>query len=299
LLFTATFPPSVEAMAASYLRRPVRVEVDPSSTAAPHIRQWMVEIDERNKAPLVMALLAGLDRGGQARSGVVVFTRTRRRAGWIVAALARHGFVSEPIHGDRSHAQRIRALDHFASGRSPVLVATDVAARGLHIEAVRTVVNYDVPLQPEEYVHRIGRASHGVQSAGAGESFVLVDPGELSAWTAIERTIGMRPEELTVPDFSAYQAPWAAERAKEKPRRGKAASAGRKKAAASETTPDGAKSHSAGRRPDREQARPSRKSRPIGKQRPGQGVRRVNGGDRGSPGDLRRGGARSDEGGIR
>jgi ATP-dependent RNA helicase RhlE len=177
LLFTATMPPEVEAVARTHLVEPVRVEVGRHTTPVEHVQQHLIPVPHKQKVPFLLKLI---EEG--SRSGVLVFCNTKRRVGWVGTALQHHGISVGMIHGSRSQAQRQNALDRFASGDVRVLVATDVAARGLHVPTVKTVVNYDVPLQPQEYVHRIGRAAHG---GGFGEAFTLLDSSDRVRWRAI------------------------------------------------------------------------------------------------------------------
>ena len=120
------------------------------------------------------------------------------------AALRRHGISVGLVHGDRSQNQRTRALEQFSEGASAVMVATDVAARGLHIDRVRTVINYDLPLSAEEWVHRVGRAGHG---GGEGESFTFVSPPERSRWKQISKIVGERIAADPLPDIEAFVRP--------------------------------------------------------------------------------------------
>ena len=202
--FSATMPPAVEDLARTFLRSPQRVEIGKHTRAASHIGNKLLEVDETLKVPLVLNLV--VDDG---RRGVIVFTRTRRRAGWVAAALRRNKVSVGLVHGDRTQNQRLRALEQFGKGEHAVLVATDVAARGLHISAVNTVINYDLPIAAEEWVHRIGRAGHG---GGFGESFTFVAPLDGDRWRKISRVTGTRlyPEDL--PDVDKWIRPQDLER---------------------------------------------------------------------------------------
>ena len=184
LLFTATMPREVEDLARQFLNQPVRIEVGRHTTPVDHVQQHLHPMPDSKKVAFLLTLLESKDR-----HGVLVFCNTKRRVGWVGTALERHGIKVGMLHGDRSQAQRTRALERFAEGNLRVLVATDVAARGLHIPAVKTVVNYDAPLQPEEYVHRIGRAGHG---GGFGEAFTLLDLQDRVRWRAILDTTGVK-----------------------------------------------------------------------------------------------------------
>jgi len=195
LLFSATMPPAVASLAERFMRAPVRIEVGEPTRAAEHVEQHLLPVPDHLKAKLLLRLLED-----ESRDRVLVFARTRRRVGWIDGALRRNGIESAPIHGDRTQAQRQRALERFRQGRERVIVATDVAARGLHIEGVRTVVNYDLPTQPEEYVHRVGRAEHGApitrRGGASGEAFTFLSDDELLKWEMIvDATTTVLPEE--------------------------------------------------------------------------------------------------------
>lgn len=206
ILTSATMPPVVTALAERFLRNPITVEAAGHTRPAEHVGQVLYEIDDLAKVAL---LLAVLQHG--PRRGVVVFVRTRRRAGWVAAALRRKGIACGLLHGDRSQVQRDKALAEFAAGKSAVLVATDVAARGLHVPAVRTVVNYDLPLLPEEYVHRVGRAGHG---GGFAESFTFLEPTpeERARWERIATLGSVTVERSAPPDYRAWLRPEDRER---------------------------------------------------------------------------------------
>lgn len=181
LFFTATMPPGVRELTETFLREPEVIEITGHTVPAGHVRQKLVRMDEHDKVPLLLHLLAQ-----PGTRGVLVFCRTRRRVGWVGTALQRHGLACGMIHGDRSQTQRLKTLDRFAAGDLQVVVSTDVAARGLHIPAVRLVINYDLPNDPEEYVHRVGRAGHG---GGKGASCTLLTPRDLERWSTIRRAM--------------------------------------------------------------------------------------------------------------
>ena len=145
------------------------------------------------KSPLLAALL----RRGDIEQ-VLVFTRTKHRANRLADYLTREGFDTGRIHGNRSQAQRTTALAAFKSGRTPVLVATDIAARGIDVEALGHVINFDVPLVPDDYIHRVGRTG---RAEATGEAFTFVSPEERGDLAAIERAIGRKLPVVTLPDF--------------------------------------------------------------------------------------------------
>ncbi len=206
ILLSATFPPAVNELSARFLRDPARIESGGHSRPAEHIGQTVYEIEDAFKTALVLALVSG-----QKKRGVLVFARTRRRAGWVAAALRNNGILTGLVHGDRSQLQREHALEEFGAGRLAVLVATDVAARGLHIPAIRTVVNYDVPLMPEEYVHRVGRAGHG---GGFAESFTFVsaDAEEQARWKRQCKIASLDITPTPPPDVTPWMRPADRER---------------------------------------------------------------------------------------
>jgi ATP-dependent RNA helicase RhlE len=279
LLFTATMPPAVENLARQFLRDPLRIEVGRHTTPVAHVQQHLVPVHDRDKVGLLLHLLgaaSGIDRGrtGPAKEdahggrGVLVFCRTKRRVGWVGAALQRHGIATGMIHGDRSQVQRKKALDRFANDELRVLVATDVAARGLHIPAVKTVVNYDLPLEPEEYVHRIGRAAHGLAQAAAiepagasassgarGQAYTFLSPDDRLRWREILRSVREVGESVHAEDVPGFHPLVDVARGRRKRReRDVARQFQRGKSAASPP-------------------RRSRKSRPIKKgEKPGKGV---------------------------
>ena len=181
MLFSATLPRGVERLAAEFLPDAARIELGERNAAAPHLAHRLIDTTDPAKVPLLLSLVEG-------RRGAVVFVRTRRRAGWVAEALRRHGMAVGVLHGDRTPAQRRAALEGFLAGRLAVLVATDVAARGLHLPGVGLVINYDLPLLPEEWVHRVGRAGHG---GGAGESISLRTPEDAKRWLAIASIAGV------------------------------------------------------------------------------------------------------------
>jgi ATP-dependent RNA helicase RhlE len=210
LLLSATFPPMVDRLTVKFLREPERIEAGGHSRPAKHLAQHLFEIEDPFKTALVLAIVEG-GVGGAKRSGVIVFCRTRRRTGWVAGALKIRHIATGLLHGDRSQAQREHDLAEFTAGRLRVLVATDVASRGLHIPAIHTVINYDVPLLPEEYVHRVGRAGHG---GGSGESFTLVsnEPEEVSRWRRLCRLTSVSLSTTPLPDIKPWMRPEDLER---------------------------------------------------------------------------------------
>ncbi len=182
MLFSATMPREVEHLVEAFLKDPLRVEVGTRNAAAVHLDHRLVAVEEAAQVPTLLEEL------GSSPKGVLIFARTRRRVGWVAAALRRHGLRTGMLHGDRTPRQRAAALGGFTDGRLGVLVATDVAARGLHVPGIELVVNYDLPLSPEEWVHRVGRAGHGGDS---GRSISFFTDRDGPRWGAIERLAGV------------------------------------------------------------------------------------------------------------
>lgn len=154
LFFSATMPPPIRELAAGFLTDPVQVSVTPAATTAERVDQGVIHVEAGTKPSLLASLLTdkALDR-------TIVFTRTKHGADKVVRSLLAHGHAAEAIHGNKSQAQRERALAGFKSGAAKVLVATEIAARGIDVEGVSHVINYDLPNVPEQYVHRIGRTA--------------------------------------------------------------------------------------------------------------------------------------------
>ena len=193
LLFSATMPPEVEALARKYLRKPVVVQVGRRSQAANTVTHAVYPVPRERKS----ALLAQLLRDGELDS-VLVFTRTKHGADRVVRHLEKDGVDAVAMHADKTQPQRTRALQDFKSGRVRVLVATDIAQRGLDISGITHVINYDVPQQAEDYVHRIGRTG---RAANEGDAFTFMSPDEIAMVRQIERVIGQPIPRISVPGF--------------------------------------------------------------------------------------------------
>lgn len=187
-LFSATMPRPIRALAAEFLRDPVEVAVTPPARPVARIEQRMIPVEAADKLRILSELLAGPE---VARA--IVFTRTKRGADRVERQLVRFGLQATAIHGNKSQGQRERALGAFRSGRATILVATDIAARGLDIEGVSHVVNFELPNVPEAYVHRIGRTARAGRD---GVAVSLVDAAERPLLRDIERLIGRRFEGL-------------------------------------------------------------------------------------------------------
>lgn len=182
MLFSATMPASIRSLAGSVLRRPEFVQVDPVASTARAIEQSVHRVEKDDKPRLLEAMLA--DPGVQR---TLVFTRTKHGADRVVKGLRRSGIEAEAIHGNKSQNARTRALDAFRSGKTSVLVATDIAARGIDVEGVTHVFNFDIPADAETYVHRIGRTA---RAGASGHAISFCSPEETSYLRAIERLIG-------------------------------------------------------------------------------------------------------------
>ena len=193
LLFSATMPPEVEALARKYLRKPIVVQVGRRSQAATTVTHAVYPVPRERKS----ALLAELLRSGDLDS-VLVFTRTKHGADRVVRHLEREGISATAMHADKSQSQRMRALEDFKSGEVRVLVATDIAQRGLDISGITHVVNYDVPQQAEDYVHRIGRTG---RAASSGDAFTFMAPDEIAMVRTIEHVIGQPIPRISVPGY--------------------------------------------------------------------------------------------------
>ena len=157
LLFSATMPDEINRLIGTLLKDPVRVEVTPAATTVERIEQHVMFVDAGNKRALLASLL-----GDKAIARALVFTRTKHAANRVAEGLAKGGIGAEAIHGNKSQSQRQRALGNFRDGRTRVLVATDIAARGIDIDGITHVINFEMPNVPESYVHRIGRTARAV-----------------------------------------------------------------------------------------------------------------------------------------
>ena len=199
LFFSATMPPPIAELSREMLKHPFTVNLERKAAPAVGITQAVYPVPQSLKAPLLLELL----QRGDIKN-VLVFTRTKHRANRLAETLAKKGVACERIHGNRSQAQRTQALEGFKSGRYRVLVATDIAARGIDVEALSHVVNFDVPNVPEDYIHRVGRTARAEMT---GDAFTLVSPEETTELAAIERAIGKRLPRITVPGFDYAKAP--------------------------------------------------------------------------------------------
>jgi ATP-dependent RNA helicase RhlE len=201
LFFSATMPPPIRELTREMLHQPVTIQRERVAVTPTGITQAVYPVSQDLKSALLVALLK---RGDITQA--LVFTRTKHRANRLADALQREGIRAERIHGNRSQAQRTAALAQFKSGRCPVLVATDIVARGIDVEDLGHVVNFDVPEAPEDYIHRIGRTG---RAEATGEAFTFMAPDERGDLAAIERAVGRPLPRVTVPDFDYNARPAA------------------------------------------------------------------------------------------
>jgi len=197
LLFSATFEPAIKQLAQQFLREPREVQVTPANTVADTITHRVHPVDGARKRDLLLHLLSA-DNAGQA----LVFCRTKHGSDKLADFLGRAGLKVDAIHGNKSQGQRQRALGNFKSGRSAVLVATDVAARGIDIDRLPTVINFDLPMVAEDYVHRIGRTG---RAGSTGQAISLVAADEVPLLRAIQRVLGRDVEVAEVEGFRPAQ----------------------------------------------------------------------------------------------
>ncbi len=193
MLFSATMPPEVEALGRKYLRRPVVVQVGRRSQAASTVTHAVYPVRKERKTDLLVDLLTK-----SHHDSVLVFTRTKHGADKVERELTRHGIPTAAMHADKSQPARIRALEDFRTGAIRVLVATDIAQRGLDIDGISHVINFDVPQAPEDYVHRIGRTG---RAASTGDAYTFMSPDEIGMVRTIERVIGQEIPRISVPGF--------------------------------------------------------------------------------------------------
>jgi ATP-dependent RNA helicase RhlE len=190
LFFSATLPPEIADLAGWALRNPERIEIGAARSVASMVKHGVYITDQGRKFGLLLALLDATDY-----QSVLIFSRTKHGADRIARRLRDNNHSVGVLHANRSQNQRIEALEGFKSGKYEVMVATDIAARGIDVAGVSHVINYDIPMHPEDYVHRIGRTGRALQS---GDAFTLVSHDEQKKLAAIERFIGQKIERLTL-----------------------------------------------------------------------------------------------------
>ncbi len=211
MLFSATMPPTVQDLSRSILIDPIKVEANPQSTTVDKIAQSLYFVERGEKRSLLKHILRDA-----ASEKVLVFTRTKHRANNLAKQLNRARIPAEAIHGNKSQGARTQALSRFKSGQSSVLVATDIAARGLDIDAVTHVINFDLPNLPESYVHRIGRTA---RAGASGSACSFCDVDERKYLNGIEEFIRQPIPVVTEhPYISAVEPPQAPSPVKKPPR---------------------------------------------------------------------------------
>jgi ATP-dependent RNA helicase RhlE len=198
LFFSATMPNSVKSLAYDILRDPVTVEAAPKVQAAEGVDQFVYPVDARQKTGLLLELLRKPEF-----TSAIVFCRTKFGADRVAQAVSRAGIKVEAMHSDRNMQQRVRALESFRSGEVQVLVATDVAQRGIDVDGISHVINYDAPKDPEGYVHRVGRTARAGEK---GVAITLMSGGEIGDVAAVEQLLGARIPRVNVPGYSFFVA---------------------------------------------------------------------------------------------
>jgi ATP-dependent RNA helicase RhlE len=198
MLFSATLPPPIVALAREMLDTPATLNIQRQAAPATGITHALYPVAQTLKSPLLLHLL----QSGQMES-VVVFTRTKHRANRLADYLTRQGVACERIHGNRSQPQRTQALASFKNGAVRVLVATDIAARGIDVEALSHVVNFDVPPVADDYIHRVGRTA---RAEATGDAFTFVSPEEEADLRDIEKALGRKLPRLSAPGFNYERA---------------------------------------------------------------------------------------------
>jgi len=199
LFFSATMPPQIEALTREILNKPARIALQRKAAPAQGVKQAVYLVPGDLKSELLVELL----KGGHMEDALV-FTRTKHRANRLTKVLERNGITAERIHGNRSQAQRTKALAGFKAGEYRVLVATDIAARGIDVEALGHVVNFDLPAVPEDYIHRVGRTG---RADATGEAYSLVSPDEEADLARIERAVGAKLPRARLEGFAYGASP--------------------------------------------------------------------------------------------
>jgi ATP-dependent RNA helicase RhlE len=194
LFFSATMPAPIEKLTREILRNPARIALQDRAAPAEGVTQSVYPVAAARKGPLLLELLR---RGHMDEA--LVFTRTKHRADRLAKLLKREGISADRIHGNRSQAQRTKALADFKAGKCRVLVATDIAARGIDVVALGHVVNFDIPAAPEDYVHRVGRTA---RAEATGEALTLVAPEDEAGLGRIERTVGSKLPRIHLEGFA-------------------------------------------------------------------------------------------------
>jgi ATP-dependent RNA helicase RhlE len=198
MLFSATISPEIAKLAGQFMHDPVRIDLAPAKGPAVGITQTIYAVDQSRKSDLLVELLKD-----NTIYSAIAFTRTKARADRLFAHLQKHSVTVERIHSNRSQAQRGRAIEEFKRGKYRVLVATDIASRGIDIVELGHVVNYDVPMVPEDYVHRVGRTA---RANATGNAITFVAHDEEKYFAQIERSLGKRLDRSKTPELPAVAA---------------------------------------------------------------------------------------------
>ncbi|PWE17287.1 RNA helicase [Marinicauda salina] len=275
LFFSATMPNEIVRLVNTFLHDPERIEVSRKEKTAETIKQYLVRVDDKTPKAKRAALRAAINREG-VKNGIV-FCNRKRDVDVVARSLARHGFSAAPIHGDLPQSQRTQTLADFKSGETRLLVASDVAARGLDIPAVSHVFNFDIPRNPDDYIHRIGRTG---RAGMEGESVTIVTPEDSKSLANIIKLIGEEPETLKLDGSGSKQKsggkPRASEPKSEKP--AKAAEADKEEAAEARTDPAPEPTAEKAEKADKPAAKSGGGSGRSGGRRRGGGGRRKTGG---------------------
>ncbi|MBO9376055.1 DEAD/DEAH box helicase [Sphingomonas histidinilytica] len=243
LLFSATMPAPIKKLADKFLSNPKQIEVSRPASTNLAIDQSLVETSSRGKRETLRDLLRG-----EEVSTAIIFSNRKTTVRELAQSLGRHGFKAGQIHGDMEQPERLRELDRFKGGEINILVASDVAARGLDIKGVSHVFNFDVPWHPDDYVHRVGRTGRG---GATGTAITLVTPEDAEAIEAIEKLTGNKIARRGKPAGAADEAPPEAT----EPRREKRERGGRRERKAEVPAPREAKREDRDRRPRRDDRR--------------------------------------------
>ena len=198
LMFSATFSDDIRKLAKGLVNNPVEISVTPRNTTVEAVEQWIVAVDKKQKSSLLIELI-----NSNQWNQVLVFSRTKHGANKLTTQLEKVGLSAAAIHGNKSQGARTRALANFKSGQIQVLVATDIAARGLDIDQLPHVVNFDLPNVPEDYVHRIGRTG---RAGATGQAVSLVSADEFKQLSDIERLIGQLIDRKVMAGFEPVNA---------------------------------------------------------------------------------------------
>ncbi|MEO7217277.1 MAG: DEAD/DEAH box helicase [Gemmatimonadaceae bacterium] len=272
LFFSATMPAPIVTLTREMLSNPATIRIDRNSAPPTGITQAVYPVSQELKAALFLKLLSSGDM-----KQALVFTRTKHRANRLADFLVRNGVNADRIHGNRSQTQRTAALAGFKHGSFQVLVATDIAARGIDVEDLGYVVNFDVPLVPEDYIHRVGRTG---RADATGDAFTFVAPDEEGDIRNIEKAVGKRLARVTVPDFDYNARPEqkleiprgeriAAIRAKKAEDRSRAAAKVARRGGASSSTSSGGRTERSSRSGESGRAASGQSGRPARPTKPG------------------------------